>query len=95
MVRDGDVTIARATAALARPLPLRGAKPLPPLPHAKLEPGPAFEWRDFGIGAGLLALGGAALALRGNFPHRTLGSTVALGLATVALLVLARSFRTL
>jgi hypothetical protein len=52
-------------------------------------------WTDVGVAAGLLALGAAALALRGRVRYRPLGSVVALVLAATGLLVLARSFRTL
>jgi membrane peptidoglycan carboxypeptidase len=95
MVRNGDITTGEGTAVLVRPLALRGANALPPLLHVDLAPGSAFVWTDLGVGTGLLGLGGAALALRGRFPHAPLGSVVALVLAAAGLLVLARSFRTL
>jgi membrane peptidoglycan carboxypeptidase len=95
MVRNGDITTGEGTAVLARPLALRRANALPPLLHVDLAPGSAFVWTDVGVGAGLLIFGATALALRGRFPHRPLGSVVALVLAATGLLVLARSVRTL
>jgi membrane peptidoglycan carboxypeptidase len=95
MVRNGDITTGEGTAVLSRPLPLRGTKPLRPLLHVDLAPGSAFVWTDVGVAAGLLALGAAALALRGRVPYRPLGSVVALVLMATGLLMLARSFSTL
>jgi membrane peptidoglycan carboxypeptidase len=95
MVRNGDITTGEGTAVLSRPLALRGTKPLRPLLHVDLALGSAFVWTEVGVAAGLLALGAAALALRGRARYRPLGSVVALVLAATGLLVLARSFRTL
>jgi membrane peptidoglycan carboxypeptidase len=95
MVRNGDITTGEGTAVLARPLALRGAKPLQPQVRVDLAPGSAFVWTDVGVGAGLLALGAAALALRGRFAPGPLGAVVALVLVATGLLVFARSFRTL
>lgn len=95
MIRSGDITTREGTAALAGPLPLNGAKPLPPLLHADLSPGSAFLWTDAGVSWGLIALGAAALAARRRVPYRFLGTSVALVLVGTGLLVLARSVRTL
>lgn len=95
MIRNGDITTGEGTAVLSRPLALRGTKPLRPLHHVDLAPGSAFAWTDVGAAAGLLALGVAALTLRGRVRYRPLGSVVALVLVATGLLVLARSFRTL
>ena len=95
MVRNGDITTGEGTAVLARPLAVRGTKPLPPLLHVDLAPGSAFVWTDLGIASALLGVGAAAFALRGRFPYRPLGSIVALAVVAVGLLTLARSFRTL
>src|SRR5581483_4359359 len=44
LVRGGFVTGAEAASAVAEPLPLRSASPLPPLHGLDLAPGPAFLW---------------------------------------------------
>jgi membrane peptidoglycan carboxypeptidase len=95
MVRNGDITTREGSAALAGPLALKDATPLPPSLHVHLSPGSAFLWTDVGFAAGLLALGAAAFAVRRNVPYRPLGTGVAFVLAALGLLVLARSFRTL
>lgn len=98
LVRVGAVTAARARAALARPLALRGGVELPVVRRAAVEPGPALAWADAAVGLALAAGGALLLVLtRWATPGRL---RVLAGAATGVLLVLGaaallRSFRTL
>jgi membrane peptidoglycan carboxypeptidase len=88
LVRDGVVTGREAAAALARPLPLRGARPLPPLGGVSFAAPPAFVWWQ--LIAGLTAfLGGVAalLALR-RYRHEPAVLRAAVSVAALAIVVL-------
>jgi penicillin-binding protein 1A len=90
LVRNGLATTQEADAAVARPLPIRGAAALPPVPDVSLAPGPAFVWWELGAGA-LAALAGAACLIlaRRRAPVRV--AAVVLLVAGAA--AMARSFR--
>ena len=100
LVRVGAVTPARADAVLARPLPLRGARALPPLRGAAVSIGPPFGWADLAAGAVVALAGLAIFVLRRS--RRVHARAVAHALAAVSALLLAfglavvlRSFRTM
>jgi hypothetical protein len=98
LVRGGFLTEREAEAALARPLPLRGAGPLPPVAGVSLAPGPAFVWWELALGAAVAALGAVAL-LASRLPrfravHGVLAlRAVSLALAIVGAAAVVRSFR--
>ena len=98
LVRGGFVTGTEAAAAVVEPLPLRDARPLPPLQAVGFAPGPAFVWWELVVG--LLAFA-AGVALVFALPRLERGpaSRVASAVAAAAVIVLGaalaiRSFRT-
>jgi Transglycosylase len=100
LVRTGYVAPEEAADVAAKPLPLRGGSPLPPVTGVDFAPGPAFVWSRLGLGAALIALAVAGwfavrrLALRPAFAafavRAALALVIVVGFATVV-----RSFRTL
>jgi membrane peptidoglycan carboxypeptidase len=97
LVRVGAIGVARARAVLARPLPLRGSAPLPPVAGVSLAPGPPVAWVDAAVGLAVAVAGLALLPLRGG-RRRLAAHTLALAAAAHVLLGAAavlRSFRTL
>jgi membrane peptidoglycan carboxypeptidase len=95
LVRNGYATGDEAAAAVARPLPLRGAPPLRPLGGVSLTPGPAFAWGRLAAGAVLALAGLLAFVLRRlvRAPARAVTATVALLALAVGLAIVVRSFR--
>ena len=98
LVRDGFLDVGQATAALARPLPLRAGAVLPPVRGVDLAAGPAFVWSQLVLGAGIVLLGVAGLAvtrLRSTRLHGVLLLRVAsVAVVVVGLAAVVRSFRT-
>jgi penicillin-binding protein 1A len=90
LVRNGFATTQEAAAALAAPLPLRGAAALPAVTGAVLAPGPAFVWWELAAGALVAAAGVACFALR---RHSTAFRVLAVGLVLAGIAAMARSFR--
>jgi penicillin-binding protein 1A len=100
LVRNGYVTEEQAAAAGAAPLPIRGALALPPVTGVDYEPGPAFVWRQLGVGALVLALGLAGFVLvrrrRLPLPAARFAAQVALVLVVlIGAATIVRSFRVL
>jgi hypothetical protein len=98
LVRDGVVTPGEASAAVARPLPLRTGRPLPPLTGVDFAPGPAFVWWELVTGLVAFALGVAALTVARHLPQMSTALRVAVSIAAIAIAVLGaalvvRSFR--
>jgi len=62
MVRNGDTTVAEATAALSHTLRFANGSTLPPLRNVSLAPGAPFDWAELALAAVLLGL--AAVAFR-------------------------------
>ncbi len=98
LVRDGVVTGDEAAAALAQPLPLRDARPLPPLRGVNFAPGPAFIWWELVAGM-IVLIGGIAALLTVRRLHRGRAALrAAAAIAAIAIVVLGaalafRSFR--
>jgi membrane peptidoglycan carboxypeptidase len=57
LVRDGYVTSDQATRVLTRPLPLRHARPLPPLQGVTIASQPAFAWGGLALGSAVILSG--------------------------------------
>jgi membrane peptidoglycan carboxypeptidase len=100
LVRSGAVTSGEAAAALARPLPLRRARPLPPVRGVDLVPGPAFVWWELGAGLAVAVAGVAAMVAARHFRTRPGSLRAAVSLVAVAIFVVGtalamRSFRTI
>ena len=98
MVRDGIVTRSEASAALAQPLPLRDARPLPAMPGVAFAPGPAFVLWELVAGVLASAAGAAALLAVRRVRREPAALRAAVSIAAVAVLVLGaalavRSFR--
>ena len=98
LVRDGIVTRGEAVAALAQPLPLRNARPLPSLHGLDFAPGPAFVWWELAAGLTVLAAGAAALLALRRLRPGPAALYAAASIAAVAIVLLGsalaiRSFR--
>ena len=98
MVTDGLVTSGEAATALARPLPLHDARPLPPLTGIDLTPGSAFIWWELAAGTTALAAGVVGLVSVRRLQNVSAASRLALSIAAAAIAVLGaaiaiRSFR--
>ena len=98
LAREGFLTGAEAAAALAKPLPIRNASPLPALPGLDLAPGPAFLWWELAAGALSLAAGAVLLALhrlhRGPAAYRSAIAVAAVVILVIGAALAIRSFRT-
>jgi membrane peptidoglycan carboxypeptidase len=99
LVGDGVVTRNKASMAVARPLPLRAARPLPALVEVDFAPGPAFIWWELVVG--LIAIAAALAVLRATRRLRTGPASLrfAVSMSAVAIVVVGaalamRSFRT-
>jgi hypothetical protein len=99
LVRVGAIGAASGRALLDRPLPLRDGRPLPPVPRAGVDPGPAVAWSDALAGAALALSGLLLLAVRRRLLRQRAfvlaGAAVALAMLVVGTTALLRSFRTL
>jgi membrane peptidoglycan carboxypeptidase len=100
LVRNGFTTQEEATDAVAAPLPILGAAPLPGVHQGvDFQPGPAFVWRELAAGAAILlaALTGLFALRRTRMrPLRRLGAEAALGLILlIGAAAVVRSFRVL
>jgi membrane peptidoglycan carboxypeptidase len=99
LVRTGRLSSGQAASALARPLPLRNGRALPPVHGVDLAAGPAFVWWQLALGAAITSAGVLAL-LGSRLPRlrtrRALPLLRVLALAAVVLgaAVVVRSFRT-
>jgi membrane peptidoglycan carboxypeptidase len=98
MVREGVATRGEAAAALAQPLPLHNAPPLPPLPGVDFTPGPSFIWWELVVGMIAFASGVAMLLAVRRLLNERAALRVAVSIAAVAIVVLGaavavRSFR--
>lgn len=98
LVRNGFLSGEEAAAAIARPLRLENAPPLPPTVGVSLAVGPAFVWRELLAGAATAALG-VGLLLISRLPRlrplRFVPTIRLLSLAAVLLgaAAIVRSFR--
>ena len=98
LVRDGYITAERATATLARPLPLRGGRVLPALTGVVVTPLPPFIWGLLATGIGLVAaglVGILALRRRSDSAIRLLGRLACTLVAFSGLIAVSGSFRAL
>jgi membrane peptidoglycan carboxypeptidase len=100
LIRNGFTTQEEATDAVAAPLPVRGARPLPAVNAVEFQPGPAFVWPQLAAGTATLlaALAGFFVLRRARLkqPLRRLAAQAALGLLLVlAAATIVRSFRVL
>jgi penicillin-binding protein 1A len=98
LVRNGFVTADEAAAAIGRPLPLRGGRPLPAVHGVDLAPGPAFVWWELGFGLAVAAAGAAVLVASRTRRLRPTLAPLAVRLVSVALVLagtaeVVRSFR--
>jgi penicillin-binding protein 1A len=93
MVRNGDVSQARAEAVLASPLPIAGGRALPPLQGVDLSPAPTFAMPDVAAGLLLAAVTVALVVVARRRAWGPLAWLVATPLGLAALVLLARSFQ--
>lgn len=95
LVRNGFISARVGRAALTEPLRLASGRALPAVTaRTPLSPGPAFDWRELGLGLGLVALATVVLAMGVRRGARSVVMRLAtLAIALLGIWALIRSFR--